>query len=78
MDLGGVQVQFEPLMSCGRFLNLKTPLEILAIIGYLSIQFQRPLGSLTLAMVITHVGTLSAETPSKLSEVASGHWVIRL
>lgn len=69
-----VQGQFKPLMSLLRIFDLEAPPIIFAIIRDLPTQCKQKSPTLrTINATGTHVGTLSLLTPSRLSEVASGH-----
>ena len=54
--------------------NLEAPLVIIAVINNLSEQLLAKTSAIRIGKAInTYVGTFSCETPSRLSEVASGH-----
>ncbi len=72
-----VKCQFEPLISLLGVFDLKAPPVIFALIGDLSAQCKQNVPVLgSFIAPGTHVGTFSWETPSRLSEVASGHCII--
>ena len=73
-DLGRVKVQLEPFLSLCGLLDLEAPLIILAIVNDLATHCElKDVDIQDRRVFNTYVGTLSLETPSRLSELASGH-----